>query len=64
MTTQFAAVHLVAIGTKRTSQDIGPFVRFRGAGSIGRRNTGGKCLLAFRIQTFWLSLSGRTTLFR
>jgi hypothetical protein len=41
-----------------------PNVRLFCAGSIGRRNTGGKCLLAFRIQTFWLSLSGRTTLFR
>jgi hypothetical protein len=26
----FAALHMSPIGTKRTSQDVGPFVRFRG----------------------------------
>jgi hypothetical protein len=32
----FVAVHESVIGTKRTSQDVGPFVRFRGEADIGQ----------------------------
>jgi hypothetical protein len=36
MSTDFAALRSVAIGTKQTSQDVGPFVRFRGEADIPR----------------------------
>jgi len=34
MTMDFVAVHESVIGTKRTSQDVGPFVRFRGEADL------------------------------